>query len=173
VNPDGSPRPAEVTLREITAETVIAVVRLSVAESQKGFVASNAVSLAQALFAPEAWYRAIYCADQLAGFVMLADESLRTPPPAAPDIGVWRLMIDHAFQRRGVGRAAMQRVVEHVRAKGLFTTLELYYVPGPGCPEPFYLSLGFRHTGRMDEDEVVLELPLQEPGENAGIAAPH
>lgn len=33
-------------------------------------------------------------------------------------------------------------------------------VPGPGCPEPFYRSLGFRHTGRLDEDEVVLELPL-------------
>lgn len=168
-----SQKPDEVTLREITADTVIAVVRLSVADSQKGFVASNAVSLAQALFAPEAWYRAIYCGDRLAGFVMLADESLRTPPPAAPAIGVWRLMIDSAFQRRGVGRAAMQRVIEHVRAKGLFTTLELSYVPGPGCPEPFYLSLGFRHTGRMDEDEVVLELPLQEPGENAGSAPRH
>ncbi len=49
-----------VTLREITAETVRAVINLSVTEHQKRFVASNAVSLAQALFAPEAWYRAIY-----------------------------------------------------------------------------------------------------------------
>ena len=65
----------------------------------------------------------------------------------------------------------MQRVIEHVRAKGLFTTLELSHLPGPGCPEPFYLSLGFRHTGRLDDDEVVLELPLREPGENAGTAA--
>jgi len=52
-----------VSLREITSETVRAVTRLSVAESQKGFVAPNAVSLAQALFAPTAWYRAIYLAD--------------------------------------------------------------------------------------------------------------
>ena len=44
-----------VALREITADTVVPVVRLAVAESQKGFVATNAVSLAQALFAPEAW----------------------------------------------------------------------------------------------------------------------
>lgn len=51
-----------------------------------------------------------------------------------------------------------------VRSKGLFERLELSYVPGPGCPEPFYLGLGFRHTGRVDGKEVVLELPL---GENA------
>ena len=152
---------APVTLREITADTVIAVVRLSVADDQKGFVATNAVSLAQALFAPEAWYRAIYCGDELAGFVMLEDQSLRSPPPAEPEVGVWRLMIDQKFQRRGVGRAALLQVIEHVRGKGLFGSLTLSYVPGPGCPEPFYLGLGFCHTGRMDGKEVVLELPLR------------
>lgn len=149
-----------VTLREITSDTVIPVVRLAVAESQKGFVAPNAVSLAQALFAPEAWYRAIYCGQELAGFVMLADESLRTPPPQRPGIGVWRFMVDAGFQGRGIGRAAMQLVIEHARSRGLFDVLELSYAPGPGCPEPFYVALGFRHTGRMDEGEVVLELPL-------------
>ena len=59
----------QVSLREITSATVHAVTDLSVAENQKGFVAPNAVSLAQALFAPAAWYRAIYCAEELVGFV--------------------------------------------------------------------------------------------------------
>lgn len=40
-------------------------------------------------------------------------------------------------------------VIEHVRRKGLFSTLELSYVRGPGCPEPFYRRLGFLPTGRM------------------------
>jgi diamine N-acetyltransferase len=149
-----------VTLREITSETVIPVIRLSVAESQSGFVAPKAVSLAQALFAPEAWYRAIYFAEELAGFVMLADESLRSPPPRQPQVGIWRFMIDARFQGRGIGRVALLRVIEHVRSKGLFTTLALSYVPGTGCPEPFYVGAGFRHTGRVDGNEVVLELPL-------------
>ena len=149
-----------VTLREITADTVRAVTKLSVADSQQGFVAPNAVSLAQALFAPEAWYRAIYCGEELAGFVMLADESLRSPPPAQPGVGVWRFMIDAKFQGRGVGRAALLRVIEHVRSKGLFRELELSYVPGPGCPEPFYRSLGFQPTGRVDDGEIVMALPL-------------
>ena len=159
------PRPnntAQVTLREITADTVIQVTRLSVAESQKGFVAPNAVSLAQALFAPEAWYRASYCGEELAGFVMLEDESLLRPSPASPKIGVWRLMVDAKFQGRGIGRAALLQVIAHARSKGLFTSIELSYVPGPGCPEPFYRSLGFCDAGRTDGIEIVLELPLQE-----------
>jgi len=153
-----------VSLREITADTVLAVVRLAVADDQKSFVAPNAVSLAQALFAPEAWYRAIYLGDQPVGFVMLEDQSLRTPSPADPEIGVWRLMIDARFQGRGIGRAALLLVIDQVRRRGIFKTLLLSYLPGPGCPEPFYRGLGFRPTGRMDGNEVVLELPLGPDG---------
>jgi diamine N-acetyltransferase len=153
-----------VSLREITADTALAVVRLAVADDQKSFVATNAVSLAQALFAPEAWYRAIYLGDQPVGFVMLEDQSLRMPPPADPEIGVWRLMIDARFQGRGIGRAALLLVIDQVRRRGIFKTLLLSYLPGPGCPEPFYRGLGFRPTGRMDGNEVVLELPLGPDG---------
>jgi diamine N-acetyltransferase len=149
-----------VSLQELTSETVIAVTRLAVAENQNALVAPNSVSLAQALFAAEAWYRGIYYGDNLVGFVMLEDESLRSPPPKRPGVGLWRFMIDAKYQGRGIGRAAMLQVIEHVRAKGVFESLELSYVPGPGSPEPFYLALGFRHTGRLDGKEVVLELPL-------------
>ena len=155
--------PAPVTLREITADTVRAVIALSVAEDQKGFVAPNAVSLSEALFAPAAWYRAIHLGDELVGFVMLDDQSLLSPLPARPEVFVWRFMVDARFQGRGIGRAALLQIIAHVRGKGLFETLQLSYVPGPGCPEPFYLGLGFRHTGRLEGDEVVLELPLEPP----------
>jgi diamine N-acetyltransferase len=94
----------QVTLRDITSETVIAVVKLSVHPSQQGFVASNAVSLSQALFSDEAWYRAVYADDELVGFVMLSDETLKPKPPAEPNIGLWRLMIDAKHQRRGIGK---------------------------------------------------------------------
>ena len=66
-----------VTLREITSETVRAVTKLAVRPDQQGFVAPNAVSLSEALFSDEAWYRAIYADEDLVGFVMLADETLK------------------------------------------------------------------------------------------------
>jgi diamine N-acetyltransferase len=142
------------------AETVRAVIKLSVTDYQNRFIGPNAVSLAQALFSPEAWYRAIYLEEEPVGFVMLEDRSLLNPMPENPNVGVWRFMVDAKHQRKGVGRAAMLVVVEHIRRKGLFKKLAISYVPEEGGPEQLYLSLGFRPTGEMDEDEVVMELPL-------------
>ena len=124
------------------------------------FVAPNAISLSQALFSPEAWYRAIYAKDELVGFVMVYDEALRPLPPAAPEIGLWRLMVDQRFQGRGIGAAAVGLVIAHVRTKGLYSGIEVSYMPGEGCPEPFYRKLGFEPTGRLDGDEIVLRLDL-------------
>lgn len=155
------PSEAPVSLREITADTVRAICNLAVADDQRGLVAPNAVSLAQALFAPEAWYRAIYLGDAPAGFLMLYDETLRSTPPDKPAVSLWRLMVDARFQRQGIGRAAVGLVLAHVRAKGVFETLELSYVPADNGPERFYLGLGFRPTGRVDGGEVELQLPLR------------
>lgn len=149
-----------VSLREITADSVRQITDLAVGADQQRFVASNAVSLAEALFNEEAWYRAVYLDDTPAGFVMLYDESLRSVPPAELQIGLWRFMIDRSFQGQGIGAAALEQVIAHVRSKNLFTSLEASYVPGPGCAERFYLRAGFQHTGRVDNGEIVLELPL-------------
>ena len=156
------PGPARVSLREITADTARSVINLSVRPDQTRFVATNAISLAQALFSPEAWYRAIYSGGALVGFVMLYDEALRPQPPAAPEIALWRLMVDGRFQGHGIGAAAVGLVVEHVRAKGLYSVLEVSYMPGDGCPEPFYRKLGFEPTGRVDGEEIVLSLRLSD-----------
>jgi diamine N-acetyltransferase len=145
-----------VSLREITADTVRAVTRLAVRPDQERFVASNAVSLAQALFSDEAWYRAVYADDELVGFVMLADETLKASPPDAPTLGLWRLMIDARHQRRGIGREVIRLVLEHARTRPGVRSLCTSYVPGDGTPGPFYRSLGFEPTGEVDDGEIVL-----------------
>ena len=156
----GSTGSSSVTLREIPEDTVIDVVKLKVAPSQERFVASNAISLAQALFSKTAWYRAIYVDDTPVGFVMLSDDSLSPTPPADPQVWIWRLMVDERYQGQGFGPAALRLVIDHVRHKGGFRSLQVSYVPGEGSPERMYLAAGFKHTGRLEEDEVVLELPL-------------
>jgi diamine N-acetyltransferase len=137
-----------------------AVMKLAVTEYQNRFVAPNAWSLGQALFSREAWYRAIHRGEEPVGFVMLADQSLLDPMPGHPEVEVWRFMVDARHQRQGIGRAAMRQVIDHVRRKGLFTSISISYVPGEGSPEPLYRSLGFRPTGEIDEGEVVMALPL-------------
>ena len=93
---------------------------------------------------------------------MLRDESLRVMPPSNPQVALWRFLVDFKFQRQGVGAVALQQVITHVRSKRLFSSLTTSYVPGPGCPEKFYLRAGFQHTGQVKNGEVGLELPLPE-----------
>ena len=69
-----------VSLREIDADTVRAITSLSVGSEQQRFVASNAVSLAEALFSRDAWYRAIYADETPAGFVMIVNQMILDSP---------------------------------------------------------------------------------------------
>ncbi|NCF50305.1 GNAT family N-acetyltransferase [Gammaproteobacteria bacterium] len=149
-----------VSLREITAETVGKIIRLDVEESQRRFVASNAISLAQALFAPDAWFRAIYSDEEPAGFVMLSDESASDPVPEAPEIMIWRFMIDKNYQNRGIGRQALHLVVDQARRRKIFSCLYVSFVPGEGSPEGFYTGFGFEPTGAVEDGEVILKIEL-------------
>lgn len=144
-------RDSAVTLREITPETVNAVLALSVADSQKHRVASNAKSIAQAHFEEAAWFRAIYADDKPVGFVMLHDEALRAEPRQAGYLFLWRFMIDQRFQEMGFGREAMRLVIAHARTRPDVKRLQTSWVPGEDSPERFYLKLGLVSTG-MDAD---------------------
>ena len=147
----------EVSLREVTRETLREVLALEVAPAQKRFVAPNAVSIAQAHFEPDAaWFRAIYAADTPVGFVMLHDD------PATSTYFLWRFMIDKTAQGRGYGRRAIDLLIDHVRTRPGATELRTSCVPGDGSPIPFYEKVGFRLTGEVDEDGelILLRCPL-------------
>ena len=156
---------SSVSLKVITAATVRAVTDLVVSPEQERYVASNAVSIAQAYFHREAWFRAIYVASVPVGFVMLRDFSLlkrtKASPDPAPAISLWRLMIDRHHQGRGLGRQALALVVAHARARPGATALHTSYVAGPHAAGPFYLSFGFRPTGLAKangEIDLILDL---------------
>ena len=156
---------SSVCLKEITATTVRAVTNLVVSPEQERYVASNAVSIAQAYFHREAWFRAVYAAGEPVGFLMLRDFSLlrrtKASPDPAPPISLWRLMIDRHHQRRGLGRQALALVVEHARTRPGATALHTSYVEGPHAAGAFYLSFGFRPTGTSranGEIDLILDL---------------
>jgi len=145
----------EVTLREITRETLEAVLKLRTAPGQERFVATNAVSIAQAHFYPDvAWFRGIYAGDEPVGFVMLEIDA------AKPEYSLWRLMIDANHQRKGYGRQALGQVIDHVRTLPGSRELLTSVVPGEGSPGPFYESLGFTFTGEVSHGEHVMRLEL-------------
>lgn len=155
---------SEVALHEITAETLPTIIALAVSESQQRYIASNAVSIAEAHFDPGAWFRAVYSGDLPVGFVMLFDPTMPGAIPSDPidptDMFLWRLMIDRRYQRRGYGRRTLDVVRQHVAGLGRFRRLLSSYVPGPDGPEGFYLSYGFIKTGRYTNKGTEPEIAL-------------
>ena len=143
---------ADVTLREITAETMRAVCDLDVRPDQRDYVAPNTFSIAQAYFEPKAWFRAVYAGETPVGFVMLHDD------PEQGKYFLWRLMIDAEHQGKGFGRRALDLVVEHVRERpGAHELLSSYQRGGEG-PGGFYRAYGFLETGEIAHGEVVIRL---------------
>jgi diamine N-acetyltransferase len=149
-----------VSLREVGADDLRAVLGLAVSEAQRAFVAPNAWSIAEAHFHPEAWFRAIYADETPVGFLMLHDEELLPQPRQRGFYLLWRLMIDARYQGFGFGRRAIELLVDHVRTRPHARTLLTSYIPGPGSPEEFYRRVGFLPTGRERHGERELSLSL-------------
>jgi len=151
-----------IALKEITEDTVLEICELTVNDDQSTFVAPNVYSLAQALFSKEAWYRAIYHSGTLVGFIMLYDESLRPNPPPKPTIEIWRFMIAKEHQGKGIGKLALAHIIDLIRQRNGFDSIQLSFVPGNERATRMYESLGFVATGNVNEGEIEMTLTLKE-----------
>ena len=139
----------------ITARTVVPVCRLSqtLTPVQKKMVTDNALSIAQAHFSDNAWFRAIYADETLVGFLMLHIGSDYADGIDCPGVFLWRFMIAGPYQGQGYGREAVALLLRHLQAQGvpeLYTSCEV----GAGSPEGFYRKCGFVPTGEYYGDEI-------------------
>jgi GNAT superfamily N-acetyltransferase len=101
------------------------------------------------------WMRAIEADGTIAGFLMTAEPRW---PGEAPYL--WRLLVDRFHQGRGIGTRAVGLLVDRLRAEG-HQRLLVNWVRDAGGPEPFYLALGFRLTGAIEDGEHEGELLLR------------
>jgi diamine N-acetyltransferase len=149
--------PAPVSLRPVTEVNFNEVIRLSVRDDQKHFVASNAYSLAEAHVFPGRYPLAIYAGDTPVGFAMYVDWNERQPH----EYWIFRLMIAAGQQGRGYGRAAMRLLVEQMRAT-LPGCRRIYisYEPENEVARKLYASLGFVTRGERLSGEEVAWLDL-------------
>ena len=118
-------------------------------------VASNQKSMAQASVHAEAWPRAIEVDGRIVGFLMLYDPSLCDEPEDS-EFCVWRLMVDKSRQGEGIGRAALQALIAHVRTRpGAKRLLISHVVDAPRLGR-LYAEVGFVATGEVEDGEVVM-----------------
>src|SRR5262245_20351645 len=107
---------AEVHLRPVALDNYLECIKLQVEDSQAGFVATNAKSLAEAKVNPTLVPLAIY-----------EPAARGYPKPTVPMVGftmyeltcgvgfILRLMIDRRYQRQGYGRATMVEVIRRLK----------------------------------------------------------
>ena len=153
---------AAVSLRAITDANRTAILALQVAPHQQKWIASNEISLLQAVeysqVSPE--HFAIYADETPVGFVMIGCTPLHEG--GRPDWHVWRLMIDADQQRRGYGRAAMQQLIDWVRSKPECCELRISFGPDNEPARALYTNLGFIDNGEIFEGEVLLRLKIRD-----------
>ncbi|RHO56500.1 GNAT family N-acetyltransferase [Ruminococcaceae bacterium AM07-15] len=142
-------------LRAITEQNYQKILDLSTGAGQEEFVAQNVRSLAQAwVFRDRARPYALYEGEEPVGFIMFDWR------PEKKWVEIWRLMIDHRFQGKGYGRAAVQKALEFLRESGLFDKVQINYVEENQGAKHLYRSMGFQETGAMEGNEVVMEMDL-------------
>ena len=73
---------------------------------------------------------------------------------------VWRFMVAPPFQGRGFGAAAIKLLIDHVKTRPEAKELLLSYIEHEKGPAEFYRALGFTETGKIEDGEVEMTLPL-------------
>ena len=153
--------PTELRFLRVTATSMNQICDLSetLSPAQRGMVADNVRSMAEAYFSESAWMRAIYADDIPIGFIMTHTGSDYEDGIDCPGVFLWRFMIAGPYQGKGYGKKAIDKLIQHLKAMGI----PLLYTScgqGEGSPENFYRKLGFIPTGDHYGDEIELVLDL-------------
>ncbi len=144
-----------INFRSITEENFSAIINMKRPEKE-GFVASNAVSLAQAWLYREAndvYPFAIYHENEPVGFMML-DEDLEER-----SLVIWRIMFPEEHTNKGYGTEAIRKIIELAKESGKYDFLIMDYVQGNDVAKHVYEKLGFVSTGEISNgNEVVMKM---------------
>lgn len=149
--------------RKVDQDTVNPLLRLSVFPHQDANVAPNSVTIAQASVEPGATVWGLWAGETPVGLLAYIDVALSPSCQADGDdptaLYVWRLMIDKDHQRNGYGAATMARVADVAAEIGRSRVL-VSAAQGDHSPVPFYEKLGYARTGRIVDEEIMLERVL-------------
>ena len=154
-----------ITLKPVDSRNSDKVKKLSVFDNQP-FIATNSRSLEQAAECNAehlgvARPFAIFADEKLVGFTMFAFEEDNDTPDDR--YWLWRFMIDKNEQGKGFGKAALEEIIRYFRDNNA-THILLSTEPENEAGLYLYRKYGFRETGEINDNEIVLKLMLK--GEN-------
>ncbi len=157
-------------LEKVNGNNVWDILKLTVSESQKNYVAANDISIIEAYTTITgngyAFPFGIYDGDTPIGFLMIGfdvdDYWIDAPEIARGNYNLWRFMIDKAYQNRGFGREAVQLALDFIKSFpcGEAEYCWLSYEPENEVAAKLYHDFGFIENGERDGDEIIAVLDL-------------
>jgi CubicO group peptidase (beta-lactamase class C family) len=140
-------------LVKLNEDNVTEVLSMRTAPEQRGFVAENYYSIAQAYVDRNIKPFAVMDGNTVVGFLaMVFDRKDK-------DYWILRLLIDGRYQKKGYGRAACSLGIQWMKEHGA-PWVKISFEPKNMVAEKLYRSLGFNPTGQMEDDEIVYKMDL-------------
>jgi len=148
----------ELRLVELSAATIVAVNAMSLKPGQEQFLAPTSYAVAAAVINPAtAWQRVVLDENEVVGFVS-ANFDPEAPQEHFRSV-LWRINVDADDQGRGVGRFAVEELLDEARRRGM-DHVNVIYEAGEGGPEAFFRRVGFTPVDETEFGEVVAEVRL-------------
>jgi len=143
---------------ELSAATIVAVNNLSLKPGQEQFLAPVSYGIAATVVNPQTtWQRVVLDGEEVVAFVS-ANFDGEAPQEHFQSV-LWRINVDADDQGRGVGRFAVEQLIEEARNRG-FDRVDVIYEAGEDGPEVFFERMGFTPVGETEYGEVIAEIRL-------------
>lgn len=149
---------SQLRLEELSAATIVAVNKLGLKPGQEQFVSPVSYAAAAAVVPVDsAWQRVVLDDDYVVGFIHgnfdpnAHEEEFRA--------ALWRINVDAEAQGKGVGRFAVEALIEEARRRGV-ERLTVIWERGEDGPEQFFLRIGFVPVGETQYGEVIGAIDL-------------
>ena len=148
----------KIELCDLSEENLQQCFNLKVADGQTQYIASNKDSWQTANENKTVARPSALCCDgKVVGFTMFAfDENYADPNDR---YWLWRFMIDESLQGKGYGTAALQVIIQYFKDHGA-NNIRLSTKDTNLHALSVYHKAGFKETGEMNGEEIVLQLDL-------------
>ena len=149
---------SELRMVELSAATIVAVNNLSLKPGQEQFLAPVSYGIAATVINPQtSWQRVVLDKDTVVGFVS-ANFDDEAPEDHFRSV-LWRINVDADDQGRGVGRFAVESLLDEARRRGV-DHVNVIYEAGDDGPEAFFLRVGFTPVGETEYSEVIAQVRI-------------
>lgn len=140
-----------VKLEALNSENWYECCKLEVAEEQKHFIESNAISITQSMFEPTLMPYVIYYEEKVVGFLMFNS--------VKEELGgywVYRIMVAQSYQGKGIGRAATKLMLLEMEKLPDAQRIIVGYHRENKSAHHLYSSLGFIDYGNRFGKEMAV-----------------